>query len=285
MKVAILNISIGNYFRFWEKFYETSKLNFLPEAEKKYFVFTDKDKSELGNNSDVVYIFQENLGWPFNTMKRFAMFQRIKEQLQDFDYIFFINGNAQFNERLDSSFITPEKNIITVQHPGFYRKSIFEFPYERRSESNACIPIGNGEFYVQGAFIGGKSEAFLKMVEELNKLTEEDIDKNIIAVWHDESFLNKYIIDRDDVQVLGAQYLGFEEFVHPYKAPIILRSKRKNCDLNTFRNLNSRENITLVKAKLLLRNCKEMLLILIGIRKKLYWKDRTGKLINLDINL
>lgn len=284
MKVAILNISIGNYFRFWELFYETSKVNFLPDTEKKYFVFTDKDKTELGNNSDVEYIFQENLGWPFNTMKRFAMFERIKEQLKNFDYIFFINGNARFAETLDSNFISNSKNIITVQHPGFYRKDISEVPYERRTESNACIPYGKGKFYVQGAFIGGKAEAFLNMVDELNKLTEDDIGKNIIAVWHDESFLNKYIVDRDDVQVLGAQYLGFEEYVHPYKAPIILRSKRKNCDLNTFRNLSSKENITLVKAKLFLKNCKEMLLILIGIRKKLYWKDRTGKLINFDIN-
>lgn len=284
MKTAILNISIGNYFRFWEKFYESSKANFLPDTEKTYFIFTDKPKSEIKDSPDIIYIYQENLGWPFNTMKRFAMFERIKDQLREFDYIFFINGNALFTEKLNIKFIKENKDLITVQHPGFYRKAISEVPFERNPESNAYIPVGNGKFYIQGAFIGGKAAPFLDMVSELNRLTEEDLSKNIVAVWHDESFINKYIVGRENVQVLGPQYLGYEEYVHPYKAPIILRNKRKNLDLNSFRNISKKENVSILKIKMFLRNLKERLLIILGIRKRLYWKSSDNSYIDNDVN-
>ena len=108
------------------------------------------------------------------------------------------------------------------------------------------------------------------MVSELNRLTEEDLSKNIVAVWHDESFINKYIVGRENVQVLGPQYLGYEEYVHPYKAPIILRNKRKNLDLNSFRNISKKENVSILKIKMFLRNLKERLLIILGIRNRIY---------------
>ena len=49
---------------------------------------------------------------------------------------------------------------------------------------------------MQGAFNGGRSKEFLQMCEQLSKNTHEDLENNVIALWHDESHLNKYIINR-----------------------------------------------------------------------------------------
>lgn len=57
---------------------------------REYFVFTDAT-SLYGNDKDnhIHVIKQANLGWPDNTMKRFEMFLRIRDQLEKMDYLFF----------------------------------------------------------------------------------------------------------------------------------------------------------------------------------------------------
>ncbi len=117
MRVAILNISIGRYTVFWKEFYETCELNFMPNDEKEYFVFTDDMNIIYGKEKNVHLIFQDDMGWPYNTMKRFHLFKSIESELLKFDYIFFMNGNMVFLKKLERTFINPNKNIITLEHP------------------------------------------------------------------------------------------------------------------------------------------------------------------------
>lgn len=41
MKIGILYVGIGKYIRLWDKFYSSCESLFLPQYEKKYFIFTD----------------------------------------------------------------------------------------------------------------------------------------------------------------------------------------------------------------------------------------------------
>lgn len=41
MKIGILYVGIGKYIRLWDKFYSSCESMFLPQYEKKYFIFTD----------------------------------------------------------------------------------------------------------------------------------------------------------------------------------------------------------------------------------------------------
>jgi len=286
MKIAMLNISIGKYDVFWKDFYLTAEKNFLPGHEKKYFVFTDNISIYGADFDNINVIFQENLGWPYNTMKRFHMFKKIISRLQCYDYIFFVNSNALFVQKLTDKFINAEKNIITIIHPGLYGTDINDMPYERNPESNAYIPVGKGAFYVQGAFIGGKSDAFIQMTEKLCIMTEEDLSDNIVAVWHDESFLNKYILDRKDVQVMGRQYLYYEEYVFPYKPVILLRNKRNYGDLGKFRGLTAnRKKEVKEHIKLTLRNLVYRCLICLHIKKTVKYITEDGHYLDTDLNL
>lgn len=283
MKVAMLNISIGNYDIFWKDFYLTSKEKFLPNSEKHYFVFTDNDELYGYDFDDITLIHQQNLGWPFNTMKRFAMFKRIIDRLEQFDYVFFVNGNALFLEELNENFINQEKNLITIVHPGLYGRSVDDMPYERNIESKAYIPKGKGKYYVQGAFIGGKSDAFISMIKKLDKDTTVDLDKGIIAIWHDESFLNRYILERTDVQIMGRQYLYYQEYIFPWKPVILLRNKRNYGDLSAFRGGNSKNDIKII-VKLKMKRIKDKLLIKLKIHPPLDNLTNDGAYIDIDLN-
>lgn len=282
MNIAVLSINLGEYVIFWKRFYESAQENFLPDCPKTYYVFTDANKLDYSEKENVHIIPHEDMGWPYNTMRRFQLFISIKDKLEDFDYIFFANANSEFLYPLTDKFLLPQKNIITVEHPGRHGDPAETIPFERRKESRAYVSLEDGRIYVQGAFIGGKSHAFIEMSETLERLTEEDLNEGIIAAVHDESFLNMYVAGRKDVQILGWQYLYFEGVIRPYMPVIQLRSKFKYLSKGNARY----KDISRFKSGILgvLRNVKWWILIKLNIYKWYDVVDNKGDYLDLDIS-
>lgn len=243
-RVAILYICTGKYTVFWEDFYRSFEKKFLNNSETEYFVFTDTDQLfDEENNRRIHRIYQENLGWPGNTLFRFRMFIGIREQLADFDYLFFINANTVCREVItEEEFLPVKQDLLVVQHPGYYRCRAWRLPYERREISSACIPRGQGEYYVYGAINGGKAEAFLRMAEKLNQDIENDYEKGIIAKWHDESHLNHYIWNYGDYKLLTPAYAYPENYKLPFdrKIAILDKSTKIELDRNKLQELKDR---------------------------------------------
>ena len=101
MKIGILYICTGKYKIFWKDFYLTCEKNFITEAEKHYFVFTDSPKIDFEKqNGNIHRIYQANLGWPDNTLKRYEIFLKSKEKILGMDYLFYLNANLLFLERI-----------------------------------------------------------------------------------------------------------------------------------------------------------------------------------------
>lgn len=64
---------------------------------------------------------------------------------------------------------------------------------EQREVSNAYLP-GHVQrpCYVAGGLVGGYTQHFLEMSREIRRNVDADDDQEIIAVWHDESHLNRF---------------------------------------------------------------------------------------------
>ncbi|MCU7551293.1 hypothetical protein OCK74_19380 [Chitinophagaceae bacterium LB-8] len=225
-KVAILYICTGRYTIFWKEFYERCEKFFLEGYRKEYFVFTD---GEIRERNDRIHIIeQKQLGWPFDTLMRFKMFMRVETKLPEFDYIFFLNANMYFQKPVGVE-VLPEVEdggLMAVKHPGFYNKSNEEYTYERNPSSNAYIPEGKGEYYFMGGFNGGRSKEYLQLIESLDHQIKADLDRDIIAIWHDESHLNKYLLDRK-CKVLDPSYGYPEGWNIPFEPKIIICDKSK----------------------------------------------------------
>lgn len=219
---------------FWKNFYESFEKNFLNHSELEYFVFTDAYELYGEKNNDRIHrIYQENLGWPGNTLFRFRMFVGIKKWLQGFDYLFFINANTVcLKEVTEEEFLPVEQDLLVVQHPGYYRCKTRKMPYEHREESSACIPRGQGKHYVYGAINGGKTAAFLRMAEKLNNDIEKDYAQGIIAKWHDESHLNYYVWSEGNYRLLSPAYAYPENYNLPFEKKIIILDKSKMIELD-----------------------------------------------------
>ena len=106
------------------------------------------------------------------------------------------------------------EGLIVAHQPFLYNLGYDSYTYERNPKSTAYIPYGEGKYYVMGALNGGISNIYLKMCEELSRNIQIDLKNNIIALWHDESHLNKYIVDKNFL-IMECNYLYPEGFILP----------------------------------------------------------------------
>lgn len=224
MKVAILYICTGKYTIFWNDFYKSSENNFLVNSEKEYFLFTDGNIK--AQNKKIHIIFQQKLGWPYDTLMRFKMFDSIKDQLRAFDYIFFINANMRFLVKIKEDFLPLDEGLIAVKHPGFFNKVRAEFTYETNPASLAFIDSKEGEYYFMGGFNGGKVDEYLQLINTLRQNVQTDLENGIIALWHDESHLNKYLLNKS-VKIMNPAFGYPEGWQLPFEKKVIILDKTK----------------------------------------------------------
>ncbi len=71
--------------------------------------------------------------------------------------------------------------------------------FETNSNSTANILDGYYDLkeYRQGCLWGGKSKQFIDMVVELDRRVDVDLENEVVAVWHDESHMNKYFVENN----------------------------------------------------------------------------------------
>lgn len=214
-KIAILYICTGRYIIFWDDFYKTMEKNFLPGYEKTYFVFTDDTTKKFPSN--VVKIYQKQLPWPLITLLRYHFFQEIIPQLQQYDYIYFLNANMMPIRKIGTEiFPSTEQGLAVTKHPGYYRiKNPDLLTYDRNKKSHAYIPYGEGSYYFMGGFNGGRTPDFIQLIDTIVRWTEVDLKKGIIPLWHDESYLNRYMINYMKTKnplILSEKYGSVKEY-------------------------------------------------------------------------
>lgn len=224
MRIAILYICTGNYTVFFDDFYKSAERYFLPnDATKEYFVFTDD--MQLSNAPGVHLVYRRYHGFPDDSLFRFDMFLQIEEQLSGFDYTFFFNANMLFVAPVGREFLPVSHDLLAVLHPGYYSKSALLYPYEIDKRSKAYVAPYKGHYhYYMGGLNGGKTAAYLELVRTLSKHIHYDFERGIVATFHDESHINRYL--RDVVPLKLSPAYGYPEgWKLPFKPIIILRDK------------------------------------------------------------
>ncbi|SFH53626.1 Glycosyltransferase family 6 [Lachnospiraceae bacterium NLAE-zl-G231] len=250
LKIAILYICTGEYNVFWKDFYISFEKFFLTSYEKHYFVFTDAKKIYNEDCYKRIHkIYQKNLGWPENTLFRYEMFFSIREYLKEFDYTFFFNANVICKDVIvGEEFLPLKEGLLVVQHPGFFDVPNYRFPYDRNKKSSAYIPYGKGQVYVCGGINGGKTNVFLDLIKELKNRIELDYKKGIIALWHDESQINKYILEHSAYKLLSPSYCYPEGWNIPFIPKLVVLDKNKFIDVSNIKKTNER-NEFIIKIK------------------------------------
>ena len=239
MKVAITFIGTNKYLDFLPKYYENVEKYFLPNSEKTILAFTDGELNDTPDNLKVYH--QEHLEWPFITLKRFEIINKAREEIDKHDWLVFIDADAiPVVEITEEEFFT-DKPLFGVHHPchflGMEPHTQAPGAYDQNPDSEAYVDTSKGlpEVYYQGCFWGGKVPNVCAMIDELEARVNRDLEKDVVALWHDESQINKYFLERlDMVHTYGPEY-AFPEVFKDYCqfSPKIVHLAKDNSSYQT----------------------------------------------------
>ena len=237
--IGILYICTGNYYLFWESFYESFEKYFLPDTIKNYYIFTDKPENITHSEAEHVKVYYiDSLPWPLITLLKFHCFKRFESEFINNDYLMFVNANLVCREVVHEEEFLPGDNqeLSCVSHPGLYNKKACWCPYERNRKSRAYVPYNIDGQYVCGGIICSQADKFMKMSEILASRINEDFSNRIIALWHDESHFNRYVVEHSNVKILSPSFAAYPEgWALPFENKIELLDKSKFFSVDTFK--------------------------------------------------
>jgi histo-blood group ABO system transferase len=214
--VGLLIMATGKYIQFVDPLISSARKHFCDEHKVTYFVFTDAPRESKG---DVVYLSQNKLGWPYDTMMRYHTYLSYRDDLAGQDYLFACDADMLFVDEVGSEILG--ERVATI-HPGFYNK---RGSYDTNPESLAYVGDREGKHYYAGGFYGGSSDEFFRILEVNSSNIDNDLERGVIAVWHDESHWNRYCIDNKPTIILSPSYCYPEDWDLPFKPRLLALNK------------------------------------------------------------
>jgi histo-blood group ABO system transferase len=207
MKKILINvIATGKYEEYVPGIIESAKKYFLPQEDLKFIVYTDSLRILKSTSPEIIPVEIKHKPWPEPTLKRFHYFWDSRDTIEKFDFSFYIDVDSLFVKEITWGSLgisDHSKGMIGTTHPGFAGK---RGTPEYRPMSSAYIPGNMDITYLCGGFFGGSSDYFLKAVSRMKENIDLDLSKGVVAIWHDESHLNKYFLENPPISILDKNF-------------------------------------------------------------------------------
>ena len=217
MKVAITFIGTNRYLDYLPKYYENIEKYFLPNSEKTILAFTDGELNDTPDNLKVYH--QEHLQWPYITLKRFEIINKARAVIDNMDWLVFLDADAIPVTTITEEEFFTDKPLFGVHHPCHYLgmdpHTKAPGAYEQNPKCEAYVDVSKSlpPVYWQGCLWGGKVPEVCAMIDELEARVNRDLENDIVAVWHDETQINRYFLERtQDVHTFSPSYAFPEVF-------------------------------------------------------------------------
>ncbi len=209
MTVDIIFIGTGSYINFLPRFYKSITDNFCTDCSKKFHIFTDSTNLNVTDYTNSNFYKIEHEKWPYITLKRFNFLKQYLDQFKG-EYCFFIDSDMEPVKAFKLSDLKLDKKYVGVMHPGeltaginYYKNSSLE----KNLNSAAYFASDDLKTYFQGCLWGGTQEGFKHIITELTNAVNSDLAKDIVAIWHDETHLNKFLNKNyENVNILHPQF-------------------------------------------------------------------------------
>lgn len=221
IEIGLLIIATNRYTDFVEPLIKSADKFFFknnPNINVSYFVFTNKQLC-IQSNRNIFYIDIEHKPWPWMTLGRYNIFSSNENLFKGIQYLYYIDADMRFESDVGVEILS---DIVATVHPGFLGA---RGTPENNPKSLAYVAPYVPLTYCAGGFNGGTSKEYLKMANKLSANIEEDYCNGIIAIWHDESHLNKYYIDNPPTTLLSPAYCYPESWDLPFPRKIVALDK------------------------------------------------------------
>lgn len=198
MNIGLIIIATGSLYRgYINSLLESARTHFFSDCGFNAYLWTDTEEAYPVEKQ--FYINGE--AWPFPTLHRYHYMLDRETDLRGNDYLFYLDVDMLFADTVGREILAD--GITAILHPAYAISEGYKHPYEQNPLSTAYV---SRQMYFCGGFQGGKADAFLRMASAIKSAIEADKDKGIIAAFHDESHLNRYLNDNKPALVLGPSY-------------------------------------------------------------------------------
>src|SRR5665213_1550852 len=196
MKVAILLIATGEkYHQYIDPYLESAEKFLFPHDA---ILWTDSPMAHRVRHR----FTKEAFGYPDETLMRYHTFLEQMPTLFEYDFLLYSDVDMLWAAPVTEDEVV-SNGITATLHPGYVGR--VGTP-ERRPQSMAYIPLGTQNKYFCGGFNGGTVQAFTSMAIYIKSCVEIDARKGITPVWHDESYLNRYLLDYPPARILTPSF-------------------------------------------------------------------------------
>ena len=255
--LGVISIATGEKYReYWFELIQSFKATSSNFTGINFYLLTDDPDSANNFASRVgmqLKAFEiPSYGWPEATLLRYKEILKQKDYFKE-DILIYLDADMlvcdDFESTLRSEFW--KSGIALVAHPGYWRPSGFKLlryyvnnpfhlasdaihlartgglgTWELRRQSRAFVARRARKIYVCGGTWMGKRDQFLKMVQSCSENVEDDLARGLVAKWHDESHLNKWLSE-NDVTVLSPSYCFDPTYKNLQSLPEFIRAVRK----------------------------------------------------------
>ncbi len=198
-KVGLLIIATNKYTRFLQNLISSADDYFLKNQEVTYFIFTNNEVS-IDSKREIVFTNVEHRDWPWMTLGRYRIFSNAENILNKMDYLYYCDVDMLFVDEVGDEILGDR---VATQHPGYTGT---RGTPDTNPQCLAYVGFEEEMQYFAGGFNGGTSDEYLKMSNFLANNIDIDYSRGIIAVWHDESHMNRYFIDNSPTVILSPSY-------------------------------------------------------------------------------
>lgn len=242
--IGVMSVATNIYLEYWKTMVLSADAVTLIQDRVTFFVFTDApaavdDFKKQLKNVEVRAFETLPYRWPDATLLRYQIFDSQIESLNT-DLLMHLDADMQFRfnpwDRIKGKI---EKDLVClVEHPGYWRPSgkrlvnlYISHPllylrdlrlkliygnigaWERNHSSKAYVKKAKRKKYYCGGTWFGERIAIGKLIRKLKQDVVSDQKQNLIAIWHDESHLNKWATE-NNYGIETPELCFFEKYKH-----------------------------------------------------------------------
>ncbi|KAM6980663.1 globoside alpha-1,3-N-acetylgalactosaminyltransferase 1-like [Aplochiton taeniatus] len=211
VRTGLITLAVGPYALFLRRFLSSAEDYFLPGRMVTYYILTDSPRAlepqpQLSPQRELKIIpVAEIPGWERLAQRRMALLaDTIKDPIQtEVEYIFCADVDQEFFALVGEEILG---DLVATLHPELFGIARHLFPYESEAGSMAFVEEDEGDYYYTSELYGGRCSEVYNMARTCSQMILQDHDQGIMASGLEESYLNRYLINRRPTCVLSPEY-------------------------------------------------------------------------------
>uniref|UniRef100_A0A8C9QF38 Globoside alpha-1,3-N-acetylgalactosaminyltransferase 1 (FORS blood group) n=1 Tax=Spermophilus dauricus TaxID=99837 RepID=A0A8C9QF38_SPEDA len=225
LTIGVTVFALGKYTRFVQHFLDSAEEFFMRGYRVHYYIFTHDPAAiprvplSAGRLLSIIPIRRHSHWEEISTRRMETISLHIaKRAHREVDYLFCLDVDMVFRNLWGPETLG---DLVAAIHPGYFTASRQQFPYERRRASTAFVADSEGDFYYGGAVFGGRVASVYEFTRVCHMAILTDKANGIMAIWQEESHLNRHFISHKPSKVLSPEYIWDDRKPQPPSLKLI----------------------------------------------------------------